>query len=568
MQKSKVAVVMLFLLFFYLVGQCKAGQFYTIDWTKAGANGWANPLGTSATLITNTDYDFDSSVYPKRHDGKRHAGIDLHDQPNMPAFAIANGTVVRVTRSIDPRQADQLVIIIEHTGSRGSFFCIYGHVLAKQGLSQSSNVQAGEQIGVIKQSGSPSHLHFGINTSAKTTDFMNASKKLGWGRVPQNVNPLNVGWVNPIEYLTTTRSHTDIIGPHTATILVIDVSGSMAWQWKGGVKIASAKKAALQFIEEVANEPRLSGTSHMIGVVTFSRTASLVLPLTEDYACAKQAVIDLGTVTATNLGDGLVTGLQELDKVPTGQRFVILLSDGMTNTGMSRDQILTGPVVSARRKGVCIHTVAFGDPGDIDEDFLRKIAAGSGCGSYNYAASGFQLFGTYVKIRHAMLGSNRIVEFTSETTKGSRVYVLPGQAIALGAFQLTGPARELHYTLAWSEPGRMRAKLVDPSGREVTYTYPGAKLYSGRGFSHVTVFSPKQGIWRVAAVGATTFPKGIEYYGVASARTGGIVIPYSSPKICIYDGICIPLPDLPTALIVIISVGALAVLLYQHLVLK
>jgi uncharacterized protein YegL len=354
----------------------------------------------------------------------------------------------------------------------------------------------------------------------------------------------------------------------TATVLVMDVSGSMAWRWKGGIKIDSAKKAALQFIEEVANEPRLPGISHRIGVVIFSATGSLVLPLTEDYAHAKQAIIKLGAVSSTNLGAGLVTALQELDTVPTAKRFVILLSDGKTNTGLSRQQILSGPVVEARQKRVCIHTVAFGDPGHIDEDFLRKIAAGSGCGSYNYAASGFHLFGTYVKIRHAMLGSNRIVEFTSETARGSRVYVLPGQAIALGAFQLTGPARELHYTLAWSEPGRMRAKLVDPDGSEVTYTYPSATVYSGSGFSHVTVFSPKQGIWRIAAVGGTTFPRGIEYYGVASARTGGFVIPYRIPKICIFDDICFPIPDLPTTLIVAISVVSLAVLLYQQFIVK
>ena len=438
------------------------------------------------------------------------------------------------------------------------------------------SVSAGQKIGSVRQSTYPPiHLHFGINTSASTSTFMNDPSGLGWGRTAPRgtkpaVDPRSVGWTDPIAYLSTTRNASTSIPPppETATVLVMDVSGSMAWRWKGGIKIDSAKQAALQFIEEVANEPRLPGTSHRIGVVIFSGSGSLVLPLTEDYAHARQVIINLGTASSTNLGAGLVTALQELDKVPTAQRFVILLSDGETNTGLSRQQILSGPVVGARQKRICIHTVAFGDPGDIDEDFLRKIAAGSGCGSYNYAASGFQLFGTYVKIRHAILGSNRIVEFTSETSKGSRVYVLPGQAIALGAFQLTGPARELHYTLAWSEPGRMRAKLVDPSGREVTYTYPGAKLYSGSGFSHITVFSPKQGIWRVAAVGGTTFPRGIEYYGVTSARTGGIVIPYRIPEICIFDDICIPLPDLPTWLIVGISVAALAIVVYSQLVAK
>jgi len=230
----------------------------------------------------------------------------------------------------------------------------------------------------------------------------------------------------------------------------MDVSGSMAWRWRGGVKLESAKRAALQFIEQVANEPRPPGTSHKIAVVTFSSGAQLVCPLTGDYSIARQTIIQLGTISSTNLGAGLTTALDELNSLPASTRqFLILLSDGNTNTGLSRDQILSGPVVAARRRQICIHTVGFGDKGDIDEEFLRRIASGSGCGTYNYASSGLQLFGTYVRVRHYMLGSNRIVDFSSGTDSTARVYVFTGQSIALGAFQLTAPARELHYTLAW-----------------------------------------------------------------------------------------------------------------------
>ena len=326
-------------------------------------------------------------------------------------------------------------------------------------------------------------------------------------------------------------------------------------------------EAAFEFyvIEEVANEPRPPGYEHQIGVVTFSTNARLALPLTSDYSEAINVIIQLHPTNYTNLGAGLVEALRELEKVPSAKRFVILLSDGMTNTGMSRAQILSGPVAEARRKRICIHTVGFGDPGSIDETFLRKIAQQSGCGSYNYAASGFELFGTYVKIRHRMLGSNRIVEFTSKTPKGSRVYVLPGQSIALGAFQLTSPAKELHYTLTWAENGRLVAELVDPTGRRVTASYPGAQIYSGNGFSHITVFSPRKGIWKAVARVISTFPKGVQYYGVVSARTGGFVIPYEVPEICIFDDVCIPLPDLPTWLLVGISLVVLAIVLYQQI---
>jgi len=345
-----------------------------------------------------------------------------------------------------------------------------------------------------------------------------------------------------------------IVAATSATVLVMDVSGSMAWQWRGGVKIESAKKAALQYIEQVANEPRQAGATHYIGVVTFSDSASVACPLTTTYDEAKKTVISLGTIASTNLGAGLDTALQELGKLPPGsKKFIILLSDGMTNTGKSRESILQTSVAEARRQGICIHTVGFGDPGDIDEDFLKKIAIQSGCGSYNYASSGFELFTTYVKVRHATLGSNRIVEYKTTTP----AYFFPGQSITLGAFQLTAPAQELHYTVAWSGPVVLQAKLVDPQGRVVDTRYPNSVIYSGSGFSHVTVFSPIPGVWKAAATVKSASMQPAEYYGVASARTGGYVIPYIPPPCLVQvDNTCaIPMPDLPTVVVVAMGIA-------------
>jgi len=552
------------LLFMTILTQhCYSSQRYRIDWEKAQINGWENPLGVGATLTTDKAFDFDSPEYLRNHN-RRHTGVDIVASVGSRVYSIGDGRVVKVTRTYN---AMELVVIIKHMSATGDFFCIYGHIAPVAALKVNTQVKAGELLGYIKKAGSPSHLHFGINISSTLSEFLGACKGCGWGRVPRTVNPASVGWIDPILFLYHHKAKQSgtTISASTATILVMDVSGSMGQRWRGGVKIESAKKAALQFIEEVANEPRPQGYEHQIGVVTFSTSARLALPLTSDYSEAKNVIIQLHPTNSTNLGAGLVEALKELEKLPTAKRFVILLSDGMTNTGMSRSQILGGPVAEAYRKGICIHTVGFGDPGGIDEKFLREIVQQSGCGSYNYAASGLELFGTYVKIRHRMLGSNRIVEFTSKTPKGSRVYVLPGQSVALGAFQLTAPARELHYTLAWAENGRLIAELVDPSGRRVTASYPGAQIYSGDGFSHITVFSPKKGIWKAIARVITAFPEGVQYYGVVSARTGGFVIPYEAPEICIYDDVCIPLPNLPTWLLVGISLVALAVVVYQQL---
>jgi len=347
--------------------------------------------------------------------------------------------------------------------------------------------------------------------------------------------------------------------PPTATILVMDVSGSMGWSWKGGVKIESAKKAALEFIEEVTHEAQTRGGQHKIGVVAFSNNASLLLPLTSDYNRARQVIISLNATNWTNLGAGLTTALAELDTIPnTAQRFVILLSDGETNTGLSRDQILSGPVLEARRKHICIHTVAFGDPGDIDKPFLEKVGYGSGCGSYSYASTPFELFATYIKLRHQSLGQV-VGEYSS---MGKRVTILPGTPISLGTIIIGSGKRELHYTLAWSEKGRLQIRLKDPSGRLVTSSYPGAYIYTADQFTHLTLLSPKSGIWTVEAAAGSSMPNGTEYYAIISTRPGGLAIPLPLPTFTVGNR-TFGLPSgLPPWLLVMISVALIALVLY------
>ena len=477
-----------------------------------------------------------------------HTGVDFSgSEGKTQVHSVSSGKVLKVEKGCRSCTMSCLSWVAIYNASVDVTF-FYLH-LEDIYVHEGQEVSPDQVIGTVGKRGyvTGAHLHFEARRGRKTHASLCISNT-----------------VNPYEAARKARS---TISPTrvTSTVLVMDVSGSMSWQWRGGIKIESARKAALQFIEQVANEPRPPGSTHMIGVVTFSRDAKVVCPLTSNYQEAKDTVIKLGTLTSTNLGAGLDSALQELEKVPSARRFIILLSDGMTNTGKTRDQILSSSVAAARRQGICIHTVGFGDPGDIDEEFLQRIAADSGCGSYNYAASGFELFGTYVKIRHRMLGSNRVVEFSSGP---SPVRLLARQSVSLGAFQLTAPARELHYTLTWSAPGRMRAILVDPSNRTVTTRYPGAMVYYGDGFMHITVLSPKQGIWKVSAVAITPFIQGVQYYGVASARTGGVVIPYRVPIPCIEilgTEICIPMPDLPTVLVVGIAIAAAAIVLCLQL---
>ena len=198
----------------------KYGDPRTIDWSMAGSNGWKNPLGEGKKLETRTAYDYDSGIYLYNHPEKKHMGIDIVSEENDKVYAIASGTIRKIERGSDPKK---MVVIIEHTNSNNKdFFAIYGHVLARSDLEVevNSEVKAGEKIGVVKKSGSPCHLHFGVNLSTEITDFMFTNSdgvQWGWGRIPAFANPSKYDWVDPIDYLNTHSIENIVLGSYTIT---------------------------------------------------------------------------------------------------------------------------------------------------------------------------------------------------------------------------------------------------------------------------------------------------------------------------------------------------------------
>jgi|GEM_PF-5657586 len=349
----------------------------------------------------------------------------------------------------------------------------------------------------------------------------------------------------------------------TATVLVMDTSGSMGYRWQGGVKIESAKEAALQFIYHVEQENLTQGTEHWIGVVGFSSDAHLILPLTNNYAKARSAIISLHATNATNLGAGLLMGLEQVSHLGGEvQRYVTILSDGNTNTGLSKDEILSGPVAQAHRARICLNTVAFGDKNDVDEDFLRRIASPLlGCGRYEYAATGFDLFAAYIKIRHHALGQ----VISGLSSFGRSVTPLMGQSIPLGTISIPSDQRELQITLGWSEQGTLQLKLYDPSGRQVTSSYSGARLHSSGQFAQAIVASPQAGIWRVEALPLTSMPQGTKYFAIGSTRPGGIAFALPLPVFTIGDRTFALPGNMRTWALVLVSFVCIAVGLWQLL---
>ncbi|MBN1485063.1 MAG: VWA domain-containing protein [Chloroflexia bacterium] len=290
----------------------------------------------------------------------------------------------------------------------------------------------------------------------------------------------------------------------TSTVLLIDVSGSMDDSWQGGIKIESAKSAAIDTLNMIEQENQVSPGSHQVAIATFTTNAYLALPLTTDLNAARQTVNGLAPLQGTNIGAGLQVSNQALNSAPSGARkVIILLSDGLTNEGLTREQILTGPVQEAAAAGTCIYTVGFGDPGDLDEELLQNIAAGAACGEYNLAGAPIELERLYIRLRHQSLGQ-LLGEFNGEVAHGAQVNA--------GQVEVPPGQGELYASLFW--PGStLGLVLSDPQGQAVDQNYPGATVSTYSQLQYVVVDDPLPGAWQVAVTGDDV-PQGTTWFDV------------------------------------------------------
>lgn len=295
----------------------------------------------------------------------------------------------------------------------------------------------------------------------------------------------------------------------SATVLLIDVSGSMGDTWQGGIKLESAKQAARAILNMIEQESEMGEGDHQVAIATFSTKATLNLGLTTDYAAARSVVAGLVPQDRTNIGAGLQVANEALTSAPAGaHQIIILLSDGMTNEGLSPEEILAGPVEVAARAGTCIYTVGFGDPGDLDETLLRRIAEKSGCGMYSYASAPEELERTYIRLRHQSLGTI-LAEFEGQ--------VAQGETAEIGRVEVPRDQGELHVTLHW--PGSDLDLIVtDPRGRQIRPNDPDVVLKEYERLVYLIIRNPLPGPWLLQVFGADVPEGSLLYHAIISAR--------------------------------------------------
>lgn len=191
-------------------------------------------------------------------------------------------------------------------------------------------------------------------------------------------------------------------------VLAMDVSTSMLARDFTPDRISASKDIAIEFI---AQRP-----TDRMGIVVFAGESYTQCPLTTDRAAlinmmkeVETGLIDDGTA----IGNGLATAIARMKDSDAKSRVVILLTDGVNNSGEVSPQMA---VEIAKTYGIRVYTIGVGREGmapypvmtpwgvevrnlevEIDEDLLKQIADETG-GRYFRANDNTKLAEIYDEI--------------------------------------------------------------------------------------------------------------------------------------------------------------------------
>ncbi|MFC2061827.1 VWA domain-containing protein [Elusimicrobiota bacterium] len=202
-----------------------------------------------------------------------------------------------------------------------------------------------------------------------------------------------------------------VIKPAVDIMLVMDVSTSMrAIDFDPLNRMQAAVNAAKEFVS--------NRTSDRIGVVIFSGLPVLQCPLTMDNNAVMRLMDNISAgminVDGTAIGMGISLGMKYLEKADSPSKVMILLTDGVNNTG-EIDPVTAADIASSLNTKV--YTIGAGKPGpakvpvkhpyfgtrymtipdELDEDTLTHIAEKTG-GKYFRATSHKRLKEIYAEI--------------------------------------------------------------------------------------------------------------------------------------------------------------------------
>lgn len=185
---------------------------------------------------------------------------------------------------------------------------------------------------------------------------------------------------------------TEIISEGVDIVLAIDVSTSMLAE---DFEVNGRRQNRIEAVKDVVKDFIEGRSSDRIGMVAFAARAYTICPLTLDYGWLLQNLdrVETGLVEdGTAIGSGISAALNRLVDTQAKGKVIILLTDGINNTG--KISPLTA-AEAAKAIGIKIYTIGAGTKGlapypvkdvfgntvykqvkiEIDEDTLKKIAS-------------------------------------------------------------------------------------------------------------------------------------------------------------------------------------------------
>ena len=191
-------------------------------------------------------------------------------------------------------------------------------------------------------------------------------------------------------------------------VLAMDVSTSMLARDFTPDRISAAKDIAIEFISQ--------RPSDRMGIVVFAGESYTQCPLTTDRATLINLMKEIETYLiedGTAIGNGLATAVARMQNSDAKSRVVILLTDGVNNSGEITPQTAAD---IAKTYGIRVYTIGVGANGtapypvmtpwgvqmqnvevEIDENLLKNIAETTG-GRYFRATDNTKLSEIYSEI--------------------------------------------------------------------------------------------------------------------------------------------------------------------------
>ena len=219
-------------------------------------------------------------------------------------------------------------------------------------------------------------------------------------------------------------------------VICTDISSSMRAQDFRPNRLEAAKEVAAEFIDSRPND--------RIGLVIFARESFTQCPLTTDHKVVNSLLKEVKSgllEDGTAVGLGLATSVARLKDSDAKSKVVILLTDGVNNSGEVSPQT-AGEI--AREFGIRVYTIGVGTTGqapmpvqtpfgeqyqmmdvEIDETMLTEIAQLTG-GKYYRATNKASLAAIYQEIDQLEKTRINVIEFSERTDEYLPLLLLAG----------------------------------------------------------------------------------------------------------------------------------------------